>query len=155
MLIATRALLGVAGATLAPSTLSLIRNMFLDPRQRTIAIGVWITSYSAGAAIGPLLGGVLLERFWWGSVFLLGVPVMVLLLVVGPRLLPEYRDPSAGPPRPVSAALSLAAVLAVIYGLKQIAQDGLAVAPGRCSIVAGAGGRRRCSCAASAGWPIR
>ena len=80
MLIATRALLGVAGATLAPSTLSLIRNMFHDPQQRTFAIGVWVTSYSAGAAIGPLLGGVLLEFFWWGSVFLLGVPVMALLL---------------------------------------------------------------------------
>ena len=71
MLIATRALLGIAGATLAPSTLSLIRNMFLDPGQRTVAIGVWVTSYSVGGAIGPLLGGVLLEYFWWGSVFLL------------------------------------------------------------------------------------
>src|SRR5918992_1427587 len=80
MLIATRAILGIAGATLAPSTLSLIRNMFLDPRQRTVAIGIWITSFSVGAAIGPLLGGLLLEHFWWGSVFLLAVPVMVLLL---------------------------------------------------------------------------
>src|SRR6058998_2531521 len=88
MLIATRALLGVAGATLAPSTLSLIRNMFLDPGQRTAAIGVWVTSYSVAGAIGPLLGGVVLEHFWWGSVLLLGVPVMVLLLVVGPVLLP-------------------------------------------------------------------
>src|SRR5688500_15125266 len=85
MLIATRALLGLAGATLAPSTLSLIRNMFLDPRQRTVAIGVWVTSYSIGGAIGPLLGGILLEYFWWGSVFLIGVPVMCLLLVVGRR----------------------------------------------------------------------
>ena len=66
MLIATRALLGVAGATLAPSTLSLIRNMFPDPGQRTVAVAVWATSFSAGAAIGPLLGGVLLEWFWWG-----------------------------------------------------------------------------------------
>jgi DHA2 family multidrug resistance protein-like MFS transporter len=72
MLIAARALLGVAGATLAPSTLSLIRNMFADPRQRTVAIGVWISSFSAGGAIGPLAGGLLLEWFWWGSVFLLG-----------------------------------------------------------------------------------
>nr|WP_253278353.1 MFS transporter [Variovorax paradoxus] len=96
MLIATRALLGVAGATLAPSTLSLIRNMFLDPAQRTVAIGVWISSYSAGAVIGPVLGGVLLQFFPWGSVFLIGVPVMVLLLVLGPILLPEYRDPDAG-----------------------------------------------------------
>jgi DHA2 family multidrug resistance protein-like MFS transporter len=136
MLIATRALLGVAGATLAPSTLSLIRNMFLDPRQRTVAIGVWITSFSVGAAIGPLLGGLVLEFFWWGAVFLLAVPVMALLLVLGPRFLPEYRDPEAGRPDLRSAALSLVAVLAVIFGLKQIAQEGLAWLPA-ISIVAG------------------
>ena len=100
MLIAARALLGVAGATLAPSTLSLIRSMFEDDQQRTVAIGIWITSFSVGAAIGPLVGGVLLERFHWGSVFLLAVPVMALLLVSGPRLLPEYKDPAAGPARP-------------------------------------------------------
>jgi len=82
MLIAARALLGVAGATLAPATLSLIRNMFLDPSQRTVAIGVWVTSFSVGAAIGPLIGGVLIEFFWWGSVFLVAVPVMALLLAL-------------------------------------------------------------------------
>jgi MFS transporter, DHA2 family, multidrug resistance protein len=136
MLIASRAILGVAGATLAPSTLSLIRNMFHDPRQRTTAIAVWVTSYSVGGAIGPLLGGVMLEYFWWGSVFLIGVPVMVLLLAVGPVLLPEFRDPDAGRPDLLSAALSLAAVLAVIFGLKQIAQDGVALLPVLC-IVAG------------------
>ena len=124
MLIATRALLGVAGATLAPSTLSLIRNMFLDPHQRTVAIGVWVTSYSVGGAIGPLVGGVMLQYFWWGSVFLVGVPVMVLLLVVGPILLPEFRDPKAGRLDLVSAALSLAAVLSVVYGLKRVAEGG-------------------------------
>jgi DHA2 family multidrug resistance protein-like MFS transporter len=125
MLIAARAILGVAGATLAPSTLSLIRNMFLDDRQRTTAIGVWAASYSAGAAVGPVVGGVLLEHFWWGSVFLLAVPVMALLLLLGPLLLPEFRDEEARPLDPVSAVLSLAAVLAVIYGVKQIAQDGV------------------------------
>jgi MFS transporter, DHA2 family, multidrug resistance protein len=129
MLIATRALLGIAGATLAPSTLSLIRNMFLDSDQRTFAIGVWATSFSAGAAIGPLAGGFLLEHFWWGSVFLLAVPVMALLLVLGALLLPEFRDPQAGRLDLTSAALSLAAVLAVIYGLKQVAQDGLGWLP--------------------------
>src|SRR4051794_12118351 len=108
-LIAARAMLGIAGATLAPSTLSLIRNMFLDPQQRTVAIGVWITSYSVGGAIGPVLGGVMLQHFWWGSVFLLAVPVMVLLLVVGPSLLPEYRGDSRRPLDVRSAALSLVA----------------------------------------------
>ena len=125
MLIATRAMLGVAGATLAPSTLSLIRNMFLEPSQRAFAIGVWATSFSAGAALGPLAGGLMLEFFWWGSVFLLAVPVMTLLLVLGPVLLPEFRDPEAGRLDLVSATMSLVTVLVVIYGLKQIAQDGI------------------------------
>jgi MFS transporter, DHA2 family, multidrug resistance protein len=128
-LIVARALLGVAGATLAPSTLSLLRTMFWDQRQRTAAIGVWGASFSAGGAIGPLLGGLLLERFWWGSVFLVAVPPMLLLLVLGPRLLPEFRDPDAGRLDLASAALSLAAVLGVIYGLKQQAQDGLGWPP--------------------------
>jgi DHA2 family multidrug resistance protein-like MFS transporter len=125
MLIGARALLGLAGATIAPSTLSLIRTMFEDARQRTFAIGVWITSFSVGGAAGPVLGGVLLEQFWWGSVFLLSVPVMGLLVAVGPRLLPEFRDRDAGRLDLYSAALSLAAVLAVVYGLKQIVQQGL------------------------------
>jgi MFS transporter, DHA2 family, multidrug resistance protein len=125
ILIASRALMGVAGATLAPSTLSLIFNMFQDPKQRSIAIGWWIASFSAGSAIGPLAGGVMLERFWWGSVFLLALPVMGLLLVLGPKVLPEYRDPDAGRIDLRSAAMSLAAVLAVIFGLKEIAQDGV------------------------------
>jgi DHA2 family multidrug resistance protein-like MFS transporter len=124
MLIATRALLGLAGATVAPSTLSLIRNMFLDDHERRVAVSVWIMSFSVGGAIGPLIGGILLEYFWWGSVFLISVPVMALLLVVGPRFLPEYKDPNAGKPDLVSAALSLAAVLTMIFGLKQIAQSG-------------------------------
>jgi MFS transporter, DHA2 family, multidrug resistance protein len=123
-LIASRALLGVAGATLAPSTLSLIRNMFHDPGQRAVAVGVWISSFSAGGAIGPLLGGLLLESFWWGSVFLIAVPPMVLLLVLGPVLLPEFRDPDAGRLDVISAGLSLTAVLALIYGLKELAQEG-------------------------------
>src|SRR5918999_181743 len=125
MLIASRALLGLSGATLAPSTLSLIRNMFLDPQERTRAIAVWITSFSVGAAIGPLLGGLVLEFFWWGAAFLISVQVMVLLLILGPRLLPEFRDPNAGRLDLVSAGLSLAAILAIVFGLKQIAQDGL------------------------------
>jgi DHA2 family multidrug resistance protein-like MFS transporter len=129
MLIAARALLGVAGATLAPSTLALIRNMFHDPEQRTVAISIWFTSFLTGAALGPLVGGVLLEFFWWGSPFLIGVPVMVLLLAAGPILLPEYRDRHAGRLDLPSAALVLAAVLGVIYGLKEIAADGLGLLP--------------------------
>ncbi len=124
MLIATRALLGITAATLAPSTLSLIRNMFLDSNQRTVAIGIWGTSFSLGGAIGPLVGGILLEHFWWGSVFLLSVPVMVLLLLVGPKLLPEFKDPNAGRLDILSALLSLGAVLSVIYGLKRVAETG-------------------------------
>jgi DHA2 family multidrug resistance protein-like MFS transporter len=128
-LIAARALLGIAGATLAPSTLSLIFSMFQDPKQRSVAIGIWITAFSAGGAIGPVLGGLLLEWFWWGSVFLLALPVMALLLVLGPRVLPEYRDPNAGRLDLLSAGLSLVAVLAVVFGLKLIAQDGISWLP--------------------------
>ena len=129
MLIASRAVMGIAGATVAPSTLSLIFTMFLDPRQRSTAIGVWIAAYSAGGAIGPVLGGILLEFFWWGSVFLIGVPVMALLLVLGPRTLPEYKDPKARRLDLISAAMSLLAILGVVYGLKQIAQDGISAGP--------------------------
>jgi MFS transporter, DHA2 family, multidrug resistance protein len=124
LLIAARALLGLAGATLAPSTLSLIRTMFEDERQRTFAIGVWVTSYSAGAAIGPLAGGALLEFSSWGSVFLLGVPVMLLLLLVGPRLLPETPGSASSRLDLPSASLSLLAVLAIVFGLKQILATG-------------------------------
>ena len=128
MLIATRALLGVAGATLMPSTLALIRNMFHDETQRSTAISLWVTSFTVGNAIGPLLGGFMLEHFWWGSVFLLGVPVMVLLLLLGPVFLPESRDPNAGRLDIASAALSLVSILAVIYGIKRIASDGGSIA---------------------------
>lgn len=125
MLIGARALLGIAGATLSPSTLSLITTLFRDPRQQASAIGVWAGCFVVGAIIGPIVGGVLLEHFWWGSVFLLGVPAMVLLLLlVGPRLLPEYRNPQAGRLDPASVALSLGAILPVVYGLKELARGG-------------------------------
>jgi DHA2 family multidrug resistance protein-like MFS transporter len=124
MLIVARAILGIAGATLAPSTLSLISNMFPDPKERSFAIAMWISSFSAGAIIGPLAGGLLIQYFWWGSVFLAGVPVMLLLLALGPWLLPEYRDPNAGRLDLVSAGLSLVAVLAFIFGLKRLAESG-------------------------------
>ncbi len=125
MLIITRALLGIAGATLMPSTLSLIRNMFHHPAERTRAIAVWMTGFMVGTAIGPLVGGAMLEFFWWGSVFLLGVPVMLVLLISGPILLPEFRDEKAGRLDLFSALLAITMILAVIYGLKDIARNGL------------------------------
>ncbi|MDT0445381.1 MFS transporter [Streptomyces johnsoniae] len=125
MLIAARAVLGIAGATLMPSTLALIRNMFQDARQRATAVGVWMTCFLAGSALGPVLGGVLLEWFWWGSVFLAGVPVMVILLISAPLLLPEYRDREAGRLDLFSVLLSMGAMMPVIYGLKKLAEDGV------------------------------
>ena len=124
LLILARALLGIAGATLMPSTLSLLRSLFTDPAQRTFAIGLWVTTFSAGTVIGPLVAGVLLQYFWWGSVFLLNLPVMAALLVVGPRLLPEVRDPAPGRFDVPGAVMSVLAVLAVIYGVKRIAEGG-------------------------------
>tara|TARA_R110002020_G_scaffold184947_2_gene382299 strand:- start:19439 stop:20968 length:1530 start_codon:yes stop_codon:yes gene_type:complete len=121
MLIASRALLGLAAASLAPSTLSLIRTMFQDERQRTFAIGIWMASFSVGGAIGPLVGGMLLEYFWWGSVFLIAIPLMVLLLAVGPFLLPEHRGPSGERIDLTSAVLSIAAMLTLVYGVKHLA----------------------------------
>ncbi|MCW5624926.1 MAG: MFS transporter [Burkholderiales bacterium] len=147
MLIAMRALLGIAGATLAPSTLSLIRNMFHDDAQRQFAIGVWIASFSLGGAIGPLVGGVLLEYFWWGSVFLVAVPVMIALLALGPTLLPEFRDPNAGHVDLPSVVLSLSAVLIAIYGVKRSAEQGMdtvaAIAIGAGIVLAVMFGRRQ------------
>ncbi len=125
MLIAARALLGVAGATLAPSSLALIRNMFHDDGQRQRAIAIWISCFAAGAAIGPLLGGALLQHFWWGSVFLVNVPVMALLLVIGPSLLPESRDPHPGTIDLESVTISLAALLTIVYGVTRIAENGI------------------------------
>jgi DHA2 family multidrug resistance protein-like MFS transporter len=123
-LIGARALLGVAGATLMPSTLSLIRNIFLDERRRQFAISVWAMMFSVGAVAGPVIGGVLLEHFWYGSVFLLGLPVILALLVAGPRLIPESRDPTPEPFDIASSLLSMAAILPVVFGMKLLAEDG-------------------------------
>jgi DHA2 family multidrug resistance protein-like MFS transporter len=127
-LIAARALLGVAGATLAPSALALLTAIFKDPKQQATAVAVFITCLMGGGAVGPIVGGLMLQQFWWGSVFLLGVPVMLALVAVGPWLLPEYRDPEPGRLDLVSVVLSLATVLPLIYGLKQLPQ-GLEVLP--------------------------
>lgn len=134
LLIVARAALGIAGATLMPSTLALISNMFADQRQRSLAIGVWATSFALGMALGPVVGGALLDHFWWGSVFLLAVPVAIVLLVAAPVLIPEYRAPRSGPFDLPGVALSLAAILPVVYGVKRFAEDG----PGGPALVAAA-----------------
>jgi len=129
LLIAARMALGVAGATLAPSTLALISDMFRDGRQRALAIGIWFGCFMGGAVIGPVVGGVMLTHFWWGSVFLLGVPAMVLLLVLGPVLLPAASGSGGGRLDLTSVALSLSAILPVVYGIKEMARAGVHPVP--------------------------
>ncbi|GAA2076068.1 MFS transporter [Streptomyces albiaxialis] len=124
MLIAARALLGLGGATLMPSTLALIRNLFHDPAQRATAIAIWSAVMTGGVAVGPVLSGILLEHFWWGSVFLVNLPVMALLLAFGPFLVPEFKNPAAGRFDWLSALLSLAAILPAVYGIKEFAAEG-------------------------------
>ncbi|MER5603541.1 MFS transporter [Streptomyces sp. NPDC002265] len=124
-MILARALLGVAGATLMPATLALIRNLFHDPRERSLAIGIWGAVASAGTAVGPVVGGFLLEHFWWGSVFLINLPVMAVLVLVGSRLLPESRNPSPGPWDLISVVLSLVGMIGVVYAVKEAATHGL------------------------------
>ncbi|MER5849983.1 MFS transporter [Streptomyces sp. NPDC002012] len=124
MMILARALLGVAGATLMPSTLALIRNLFHDPRERSLAIGIWGAMASAGAAVGPVVGGFLLEHFWWGSVFLINLPVMAVLVVVGIKMIPESKNPAPGPWDLVSVALSFIGMIGVVYAVKELAAHG-------------------------------
>ncbi|MDX3368039.1 MFS transporter [Streptomyces sp. ME02-6987-2C] len=126
VMIFARALLGVAGATLMPATLALIRNLFHDPRERSLAVGIWGAAASAGAAVGPVVGGFLLEHFWWGSVFLINLPVMVVLVVVGVKMLPESRNPNPGPWDLLSVVLSLVGMVGVVYAVKETAAHGFA-----------------------------
>ncbi|MDN3247857.1 MFS transporter [Streptomyces mutabilis] len=126
LMIVARALLGVAGATLMPATLALIRNLFHDPRERSLAVGIWGAAASAGAAVGPVVGGFLLEHFWWGSVFLINLPVMAVLVVVGVKLLPESRNPNPGPWDLLSVVLSLVGMVGVVYAVKEAAAHGFA-----------------------------
>ena len=122
-LIGARALLAVAGATLAPSTLALIRAIFSDARERIVAVGIWAAVFSAGTALGPVVGGVLLEHFWWGSVFLINVPV-IIVIVAGGALLPEMRNPAPGPLDMPSVGLSLVGMLGIVYALKEGVHSG-------------------------------
>ncbi|WP_328656605.1 MFS transporter [Streptomyces sp. NBC_00334] len=126
VMILARALLGVAGATLMPATLALIRNLFHDPRERSLAVGIWGAAASAGAAVGPVVGGFLLEHFWWGSVFLINLPVMAVLVVVGVKTLPESRNPNPGPWDLISVVLSLVGMVGVVYAVKEAAAHGFA-----------------------------
>jgi len=128
MLIAARALLGIGGATLMPSTLGLIRNMFHDEKQRATAVAIWTAGLTFGVSLGPILSGFLLEHFWWGSVFLINAPFMVMLLLLAPVLVPEFRNPVRGRFDLIGSALSLAAVLPIIYGIKEMAAHGVSVA---------------------------
>ncbi|QER85631.1 MFS transporter [Streptomyces tendae] len=123
-LIVARAVLGIGGATLMPSTMALVRTMFTDPGQRAKAIGLWSGVMTGGIALGSVMSGLLVEHFWWGSVFLVNLPAMVLLLVLGPVLLPESRNPSPGRFDLLSVPLSMAAVLPVVYGLKELPSEG-------------------------------
>lgn len=125
MLIFARVLLGISGATIMPSTLSIVRNLFIDARQRTRAIAVWAAGATGGAAAGPLVGGALLEHFHWGSVFLINVPVMVVLVVAGAFLIPESRNPSAGRIDLLSAVLSMAGIVPIVYAVKTLASHGV------------------------------
>lgn len=138
MLIAARALLGVAGATLMPSTLSLIRSLFPNPQQRMVAIAVWASAFSAGAAFGPVLGGVLLEHFFWGSVFLINLPVIAVILVALPLLVAESRDPHPGRIDVLSVALSLLGMLSAVYGIKRLVGGDLSLFAGAALVVGAA-----------------
>ncbi len=127
LLIGARALLAVAGATLAPATLALIRAIFPDSRERSMAVGIWAAVFSAGTALGPVVGGLLLEHFWWGSVFLINIPVIVVLFVGGAVLLPEMRNPRPGPWDLPSVGLSLVGMLGLVYALKDGVHNGFDV----------------------------
>lgn len=125
-LIIARALLGIAGATIAPSTLSLVVNLFQNESERNRAISIWGAAFALGGLVGPLLGGVLLQYFHWGSVFLINIPIMLALLITAPFLLPEYKNEDGGGLDLPSVILSLATVLPIIYGFKHMAADGFA-----------------------------
>ncbi|BEK88616.1 MFS transporter [Nocardia seriolae] len=124
VLIAARALMGMGGATLLPSSLALISTLFPDARARATAIGVWTAFFAGGSAVGPIIGGVLLHHFWWGSVFLINTPVLLVLLVFGPLLLPEHRAAGRGPLDWVSVLLSIGGILPIVYAIKHCAAEG-------------------------------
>ena len=159
-LVAARALLGFFGAMLMPATLALLRTLFLDRAQRRLAVAIWATGFAAGAALGPIVGGVLLEHLWWGSVFLVNVPVMIALLVLGVLVLRESRPAAPGSLDPLGVVLSLLAMVPTVLAIKLVAHDGITgsavlslmigvvagvlfVRRARARLAAGSAGRRR------------
>ncbi|MEV7902722.1 MFS transporter [Streptomyces anulatus] len=120
VLIAARALLGVGGAMIMPATLSILRQVFPDRRERALAIGVWTAVAAVGAATGPVVGGFLVEHFWWGSVFLINIPLMAVILPLGRWLLPESRGGDDGPWDVLGALTAAAGVLGVVLGVKRL-----------------------------------
>ncbi|NED00948.1 MFS transporter [Streptomyces sp. SID6648] len=120
VLIAARALLGVGGAMIMPATLSILRQVFPDRRERALAIGVWTAVAAVGAATGPVVGGFLVEHFWWGSVFLINIPLMAVILPLGRWLLPESRGGDDGPWDVLGALMAAAGVLGVVLGVKRL-----------------------------------
>lgn len=136
-LIAARALLGIAGAALLPSSLALVTALFPDPRRRALGIGVWTAAFSVGGVLGPLVGGLVLTHWSWPAIFLAGIPPMLLVLAGGAWLLPEVRRPDGGGGLDgASVVLSLVAVIAVVFGIKRLAESG----PGPVALLALAGG---------------
>ena len=128
-LLAARVGTAIFGSMLLPTTLSLLRTVFRDDRQRSLAIAIWTAGFSAGAGLGPIAGGFLLNHFWWGSVFLLAVPALVAFLIAAPLLLPESRDPNPGPVDPASIVLAVATMAPVVYGIKSLAIGGSPLHP--------------------------
>ncbi|WDN52539.1 MFS transporter [Streptomyces clavuligerus] len=121
-LIAGRVLLGIGGAMVMPSTLSLIRNIFTDARERTRAIGIWAAVAGAGAAVGPLVGGVLVEEYGWSAAFWVNVPVVVVTVVAGVWLLPEFKDSGHDRLDYLGAVLSVVGIIALAWGIKHVAK---------------------------------
>lgn len=116
-LIAARALMGVGAAMIFPTTLSILTNVFSDPKERATAIGIWSGFAGVGIAVGPLGAGLLLDHFYWGSVFLINVPLCAIALIAGFVLIPDSRDPDVRPLDPIGSGLSVVALVALLFGI--------------------------------------